>query len=146
MSSSPSTPATHSSAPEPTRSKTVVIALISDLIAIAAFALFARMAHQSAEMPLNFMGWLSTAWPFWLGVLLAWALLWFGVLGGRSGHELSSALPVWLGAVIVGLGIWTIRNGGLPHWSFVIVASVMSALLLWGWRVVARLFGAKTRT
>ena len=130
---------TVSAAPLPSRSKSAVTAVICDLVAIAAFALFARIAHQSAEAPLNFLSWLNTAWPFWLGALAAWLLLWFGFLGGRSGHELSSALPVWLGTVLVGLGVWTLRNGELPHWSFVIVACTVSALLLWGWRAVGRL-------
>ncbi|WP_312098261.1 DUF3054 domain-containing protein [Corynebacterium dentalis] len=134
---------TTSASTEPARSKTVLTAFVADLIAIAAFGLFARVAHQSADMPLNVLSWLNTTWPFWLGVLVAWALLWWGMMGSRSGHELSTVLPVWVGAVVVGLGVWTLRNGSLPHWSFVIVACVMSALLLWGWRLVARLFGAR---
>lgn len=88
---------------------------------------------------MNFMGWLATTWPFWLGVLLAWLLLWFGAVGNHSGHELSAGVPVWVSTVITGLVIWGIINAKLPHWSFVLVAAVMSALLLFGWRSLSSL-------
>ena len=44
-------------------------AIAADYVAIAAFALLARAAHQSDEMPFNFSGWLSTLWPRWLLIL-----------------------------------------------------------------------------
>ena len=49
-------------------------AIAADYVAIAAFALLARAAHQSDEMPFNFSGWLSTLWPFALGVTLGWLI------------------------------------------------------------------------
>lgn len=132
--------------PEPTREpqrspsalRSPVTALVLDLIAIALFGLFARVAHQSEDMPLNVMGWLSTTWPFWLGVLVAWLLLWFGVLGNRSGHEVAAGVPVWAITVVTGLLIWSVRNGAVPHWSFMLVATIMSAILLLGWRTVGK--------
>ena len=44
-------------------------AIAADYVAIAAFALLARAAHQSDDMPFNFTGWLSTLWPFALGAV-----------------------------------------------------------------------------
>ena len=44
------------------------VAIALDTLAIAVFALLARIAHQTDEMPLNFTGWLSTLWPFLVGV------------------------------------------------------------------------------
>ena len=35
-------------------------AIAADYVAIAVFALLARAAHQTDEMPFNFTGWLST--------------------------------------------------------------------------------------
>lgn len=110
-----------------------------DTLAIAVFALLARIAHQTDEMPLNFTGWLSTLWPFLVGVALAWVIVTFAGKGaGKSNGEGKGAI-IWLITVATGLIIWGIRNQQLPHWSFVIVASVMSALLMLGWRGIARL-------
>ncbi|GAA4789981.1 DUF3054 domain-containing protein [Corynebacterium canis] len=105
--------------------------LALDLLAIAIFGLLARAAHQTPDMPFTFLGWLDTTWPFALGVLLAHALL--------RVASLRRAVVVWLTTVIVGLGIWGIRHQAFPHWSFIIVASSMSALLLFGWRGIAKL-------
>ncbi|QFQ01613.1 hypothetical protein CUROG_01060 [Corynebacterium urogenitale] len=127
------------SSPSGSSLRSPATAFVLDLIAIALFGLFARIAHQSEDIPLNFMGWLATTWPFWLGVLLAWLLLWFGAVGNHSGHELSAGVPVWVSTVITGLVIWGIINAKLPHWSFVLVAAVMSALLLFGWRSLSSL-------
>ncbi|MDO4911371.1 MAG: DUF3054 domain-containing protein [Corynebacterium sp.] len=107
--------------------------LIYDLVAIGFFALFARIAHRSADMPLNFTGWLSTAWPFWLGAIIG-ALL----LGSRAGIRVRDAYLVWLPTVIIGLSIWGFLHHKVPHWSFMIVAGSMSALLLFGWRFIAK--------
>lgn len=118
-------------------SRTTSIAM--DTLAIAVFALLARIAHQTDEMPLNFTGWLSTLWPFLVGVALAWVIVTFAGKGaGKSNGEGKGAF-IWLITVATGLIIWGIRNQQLPHWSFVIVASVMSALLMLGWRGIARL-------
>lgn len=103
-------------------------AIAADYVAIAAFALLARAAHQSDDMPFNFTGWLSTLWPFALGVTLGWLIA----------RENKGGI-IWAVTVITGLVIWGIRNGSIPHWSFIIVATTMSALLMLGWRGVAKL-------
>lgn len=103
-------------------------AIAADYVAIAVFALLARAAHQSDEMPFNFTGWLSTLWPFALGVTLGWLIA----------RENKGGI-IWAVTVITGLVIWGIRNGSIPHWSFIIVATTMSALLMLGWRGVAKL-------
>ncbi|WP_238596852.1 DUF3054 domain-containing protein [Corynebacterium heidelbergense] len=115
------------------------IALVADLIAVALFALLARIAHNSPEMPLSVLGWVNTAWPFMLGTLLGWGILWFSGARGRSGFDLSSAATIWAATLVTGLVIWGIGNHRIPHWSFIVVAGVMSALLLLGWRLGASL-------
>lgn len=116
-----------------TITKPTAIAL--DFVAISLFALFARMAHQSDEMPFTVAGWASTVWPFAIGVALGWVI--------ATVSRTSSGVIIWLVTVITGLVIWALRNGDIPHWSFVIVACVMSALLMLGWRGVARLMSTK---
>ena len=103
-------------------------AIAADYVAIAVFALLARAAHQSDDMPFNFSGWLSTLWPFALGVTLGWLIT----------RENKGGL-IWITTVVTGLVIWGIRNGDVPHWSFIVVATTMSALLMLGWRGVAKL-------
>ena len=103
-------------------------AIAADYVAIAVFALLARAAHQSDDMPFNFTGWLSTLWPFALGVTLGWLIT----------RENKGGL-IWIITVVTGLVIWGIRNGDVPHWSFIVVATTMSALLMLGWRGVAKL-------
>lgn len=105
-----------------------------DALMIAIFALLARIAHRSDSMPLNFVGWLSTLWPFLLGVLIAWAVLFFWRLDGYLLRP--SGLIVWFCTVVVGLTIWGLRHSAFPHWSFILVASVTSGVFLLGWRFI----------
>lgn len=108
---------------------------VFDVLAILAFAIFARMAHKSE--PFTVLNILDTWWPFLIGVVIAWGYFaWRKV----SGVVLSSGVIVWACTVVSGLGIWAANNGRTPHISFIIVATVMSGLLLLGWRLVAKLF------
>ncbi|WJY71899.1 DUF3054 domain-containing protein [Corynebacterium auriscanis] len=110
-------------------------ALLMDILGVALFALFARVAHQSEDMPLSVAGWLQTLWPFLIGTALGWLLL---AITGKTARATSmgSGVIVWLCTVVAGLAIWGLRHGGVPHWSFMLVASIMGALLLLGWRVI----------
>ena len=103
-------------------------AIAADFVAIAAFALLARAAHQSAEMKFNLAGWFETFIPFAVGLALAWLIT-----------RRNRGWLIWLITIVVGLIIWGFYRDKLPHWSFVIVASSMSALLMLGWRGIASL-------
>lgn len=110
-------------------------ALIADIIATAVFALFARLAHQSDTMPLSFTGWLSTLWPFLLGGAIAWGIIiaakWDAVRLAPAG------VTAWLLTAGIGLVIWSVRNGAIPHWSFILVATLSTFVLMLGWRALA---------
>ncbi|WP_227658999.1 MULTISPECIES: DUF3054 domain-containing protein [unclassified Corynebacterium] len=94
-----------------------------DALAIALFALLARVAHRSEDMPLTVTGWLSTLWPFLLGVALAWGLITaLGRGGATAASPWRSLGVVWPLTVAVGLSVWGLRHGAVPHWSFLIVA------------------------
>ncbi|WP_151640755.1 DUF3054 domain-containing protein [Corynebacterium sp. 11A] len=108
---------------------------LGDVLAIVLFALLARIAHQSDTMPLSAAGVADTAWPFLIGALLAWGVIYLAAL--EPWRIAPAGISVWLCSVIAGLGIWGLRHGALPHWSFIIVASLMSLVLLLGWRLVA---------
>ncbi|QGU08515.1 hypothetical protein COCCU_13080 [Corynebacterium occultum] len=112
------------------------VPVMLDVLAIALFALLARMAHQSEDMPLNFNGWLSTLWPFLIGVALSWVLIL--VLKWEGRLLVPAGVSAWVITVLTGLVIWSIRNEGIPHWSFIMVATIMSGVLMLGWRGVAK--------
>ena len=96
--------------------------IVMDFFAIFAFAVLARAAHNTEADPFTLTNILDTLWPF--------------LIGGAIGHAICSA---------TGLIIWAVRNGAVPHWSFIIVATVMSALLLLGVRLLAKIL-LKDRT
>lgn len=103
-------------------------AIAADYVAIAAFALLARAAHRTEDMPFTFFGWFETFTPFAVGLALAWLAV-----------RRDKGWLIWLITLVVGLVIWGFYRDKLPHWSFVVVASSMSALLMLGWRGIARL-------
>ncbi|MFC4157149.1 DUF3054 domain-containing protein [Corynebacterium marambiense] len=117
-------------------------ALHADLAALLLFALLARLAHRGDGLEFSIGGWLGTAWPFLVGVLLA-----YGILAVKRREPLPinpGGLTVWLVTLVTGLAIWGVRHSAIPHWSFMIVAGLMSGLLLLGWRTfgtVARRMG-----
>ncbi|WKD58275.1 hypothetical protein CAPI_08745 [Corynebacterium capitovis DSM 44611] len=102
-------------------------AIAADFTAMAAFALLARAAHRSEELPFSLSGWVETFLPFAAGVALAWLVF-----------RRDRGWLTWLITLVVGLVIWSLYRDKLPHWSFIVVASSMSALLMLGWRGVAR--------
>ncbi|PLV98505.1 hypothetical protein BRL53_10090 [Corynebacterium ulcerans] len=99
-----------------------------DVIAVLTFAIFARAAHGG----LGILQILNTWWPFLIGTALGWLLI-----RARNPLTLGNGAIVWVATAAAGLTVWGIRHGQVPHWSFMIVATVMSGILLLGWRVVA---------
>lgn len=112
-----------------------------DIVAILAFAIFARMAHKSE--PFTALNVLNTWWPFAVGVCVAWG---FFALSKRQGASLASGVIVWACTVFAGLGHWAVEHGRAPHYSFIIVATVMSGLLLLGWRGIDRVVSRSGRS
>ncbi|AMO91989.1 hypothetical protein HMPREF3155_08865 [Corynebacterium sp. HMSC06D04] len=104
---------------------------IIDIIALAIFAVLARIAHGG----LSFSSWVDAFWPWTVGALLGWVIILAAKIGGRW----KEGLVVWLSAVIGGMALWMLVNGRLPHYSFLIVATTMSALFFFGWRGIAAL-------
>lgn len=110
-------------------------AVVADVVAVFLFALLARVAHNTPDMPLSVGGWLETAWPFVCGTVLGWGLLVFN--RQASDAELTSrGWIVWIATAATGLILWGLRHGALPHWSFILVATLMSGLLIMGWRLI----------
>jgi len=106
-------------------------ALVVDLLAVLLFAGVGRASHVEGTGLLQVAG---TAAPFWVGVLLAWAL-------PRVHRDPARLLPagalVVAGAVVVGVVLRLVTGRGAPV-PFVVVTLVVLAALLLGWRALAR--------
>lgn len=110
--------------------------IVMDFFAIFTFAVLARLAHDTESDPFTLTNVLNTLWPFLIGGAIG-----HGICAAAKKHPLPIApggVIVWLATAITGLAIWALRNGEMPHWSFIIVATVMSALLLLGVRLLAK--------
>lgn len=105
----------------------------ADILAVLIFALLARLAHSG----LTLVTWIDTAWPFLCGTVIGWF-----VLAMRShlsdAHSPCQGLIIWICTVATGLTLWGLRHAAVPHWSFIMVAGLMSGFLLIGWRFVVR--------
>src|SRR6185503_652025 len=89
------------------------IALLADIVCVIVFCTIGRRSHAEG---LTVAGIAQTAWPFLAGTVV-----------------------VWVCTVVVGMLLRKATSAGVQA-SFVVVASIVTAVLLLGWRVVAALF------
>ena len=109
----------------------ILPAIAVDVICILVFAIVGRSSHQEAT---DLLGVAHTAWPFLAGCLL-------GTLIGRTWrhpYALTSGVAVWLGTVIGGMTLRVLTGAGVQL-SFVVIASIVLALFILGWRAGLRL-------
>jgi len=107
------------------------VAVAVDAVAVLLFAAVGRRSHAEG---LAVLGVLRTAWPFLAGAAVGW-------LVARAWRAPSALLPsgvsVWLGALVVGMVLRVVTGAGTAP-SFVVVAAVSLAVLVLGWRLLAR--------
>jgi len=107
-----------------------VPALAADLACVVAFTALGRRNHAEG---LTIAGVAETAWPFLAGTLLGW----LASRGWRRPGELvPTGVVVWVCTVAVGMALRKATGAGIAL-SFVAVASLVTGLLLLGWRAVA---------
>ena len=109
--------------------------MVADGVAILTFATVGRLSHAE-ELSLPAV--IGVAWPFLVGGAV-------GTLVGRTWRRpsaLSSGVSVWLGTVAGGMLLRWLSGGGVQP-SFVIVAGVVLAVFLLGWRTGVRLVRAR---
>ena len=118
-------------------------ALLVDVVAIIVFAILGRRSHAEAG---TLLGVLGTAWPFLAGALIGHVICWsVGALrgdhaGGRPG------VVVWASTLVLGM-LLRLASGSTAAWSFVLVAGIVLAVFLLGWRGIFRLVQrARTRS
>lgn len=121
-----------------TRSQTPAPATVSvplaaglDALLLVVFVALGRGSHSEA---LSAAGILGTAWPFVVGAALGWAGSF--VLLGRAPTDWAGGVLVWVGAIAGGMLLRAVTGQGVAM-SFVAVASIVTALLLFGWRAIA---------
>jgi hypothetical protein len=111
--------------------------VLVDLLAIVIFALVGRASHAEAA---DLLGLATTAWPFLAGWLL-------GALAARMWRRpaaSSTGVIVWLGTLIGGMLLRVATSAGVQL-SFVIVAAIVLAIFLIGWRAAYRLIRARVQ-
>jgi hypothetical protein len=104
-------------------------------IDVACVLVFCSVGRRSHDEGLNVAGIATTAWPFLSGTALGW-------LASQAWRRPTAVYPtgvvVWLCTVAVGILLRKATSAGVAA-SFIVVAASVTALLLLGWRAVARL-------
>jgi Protein of unknown function (DUF3054) len=122
--------------PVGSRSRSVrraLTALFADAVCVIVFCTIGRRSHAEG---LTVAGIARTAWPFLAGTGVGWLLI-----GGwrRPFTVIPVGVVVWVCTVVVGMVLRRETSAGVST-SFVVVASVSTAVLLLGWRAAAALF------
>jgi Protein of unknown function (DUF3054) len=111
--------------------------LAYDLLVVAVFVSIGRSAHDHG---LSATGFASTAWPFAVGVTVAWLAL---VALGRTGRSLADGATVLIVTVAVGMGLRVVTGQGVAA-AFVAVALAFLGACMVGGRLVPRLRRARS--
>ena len=115
------------------RVRRTLIALAADIVCVIVFCTIGRRSHDEG---LTVAGIAQTAWPFLAGTAVGWLLI-----GGwrRPFTVIPTGVTVWVCTVLVGMLLRKATSAGVST-SFVVVASVATAVLLLGWRGAAAFF------
>lgn len=130
----------------PPRTRRPAVALLLDTALVLIFATVGRSSHGEAVLG----GLFTTAWPFLLGLLVGWlAARAVARLGSRGAFDPWRIVPagalIWAGTLVVGMLARVVAGQGTAP-SFIVVAGVVLALFLLGWRAVAALVARRRRT
>lgn len=108
-------------------------ALVVDAVLVLVFAVIGRAAHN--EDPLGF---LLTAWPFLLALVVGHLLAMLVPARPRRPWSLGWGVIVWIVTVAGGM-LLRIATGDTAETPFIIVASLVVGAFLLGWRLIALL-------
>jgi hypothetical protein len=104
------------------------LAALADVVGVLVFCAIGRRSHAEG---LTAAGVAETAWPFLVGAAAGWLLI-------RGWRRPTAVVPtgvvVWVCTVAVGMLLRKATSAGVTV-SFIVVASVATAVLLLGWRV-----------
>ncbi|ALG86275.1 DUF3054 domain-containing protein [Gordonia phthalatica] len=127
----------------PPLSRRVVWPTAFDVLAIVVFIAIGRRSHDESG---SVTGFLHSLWPFLVGAAVGWVIA-AAATRDRPSFAPASLWPagviVWVSTVVVGM-LLRVASGQGTALTFCIVASVATAVLLLGWRGVARLVSRTT--
>lgn len=119
-----------------TTARAAAIALLADVSCILVFCAIGRRSHAEG---ITVAGVAETAWPFLSGTAAGW-------LAARAWQRPTSLAPtgivIWLSTVVIGMLLRKATSQGTAI-SFVVVASLSTAILLLGWRLGARVLARR---
>jgi hypothetical protein len=107
------------------------VGLALDVAFVLVFAAVGRASHAEGDVVTGVLG---TAWPFLVGTGVAWAVV--RLLSHRWPVEVGPGISVVVGTVAVGMLMRALTGQGTA-WTFVLVATLVLAALLLGWRLLA---------
>ncbi|KUH82310.1 MULTISPECIES: DUF3054 domain-containing protein [unclassified Mycobacterium] len=109
------------------QTRPALAALATDVCCLIVFAAIGRRSHAEG---VDLAGVAATAWPFVAGAAAGWAL----TRGWRRPYALlPTGIAVWVCTIVVGMLLRKLTTAGVAP-SFVVVASISTAVLLLGWR------------
>ena len=106
------------------------VALALDALLVLVFAGVGRASHDEAGPVL---GAVLTAWPFLVGTTAGWLVV--RVLRRTWPVDLAPGVTVWFSTVLIGMLLRHAVGSGTAA-SFIVVASIVLALFLLGWRAL----------
>ncbi|MDI9894069.1 DUF3054 domain-containing protein [Rhodococcus sp. IEGM 1381] len=115
--------------------RTPAVAAVLDLLMIVLFAAIGRRSHAEAAA---LSGLFHTAWPFVVGAAIGWIVT-FALYRNKFDAFLivPTGIVVWVMTVALGMVLRAVTGQGTAG-SFIIVATLSTAVLLLGWRALAR--------
>ena len=114
------------------RTRPAALALVADAVCVVVFCTIGRRSHAEG---LSVAGIAETAWPFLAGAGVGWLLS----RGWRRPVTLApTGIVVWVCTIVLGMLLRKATSQGVSP-SFVVVASLVTAVLLLGWRGAAQL-------
>ena len=118
--------------PMPSEARPALTAFATDVVCVIVFCTIGRRSHSEG---LTVSGIAETASPFLVGTVVGWLL---SRAWQRPAALVPTGVAVWLCTVVVGMVLRKLTSASVAP-SFIVVASLSTALLLLGWRVVASL-------
>lgn len=108
------------------------VAIALDVLCVLVFCAAGRRSHAEG---LTVAGLAETAWPFAAGATVGW----LAARGWRRPTALTpTGVTIWIATVAVGMLLRKLTGQGVAV-SFIVVATLVTAVLLLGWRATARL-------
>lgn len=110
-----------------TQNRAVPLSAAADVACVLVFCAVGRRSHAEG---VTLAGLAQTAWPFLAGTAAGWLL---ARAWRRPAAPVPTGVIIWVSTVAIGMLLRKVDNQGVAP-SFAVVASLVTLLLLLGWR------------